>query len=69
MSLVGSEWGGRAGRRSWPGETWGGLEQVLPCQLPLRGRVPRKGVICPAWCPLPGQVYRGLRTCLGEALS
>ena len=31
--------------------------------------MPRRGVICPAWHPLPGQVCRGLRTCLGEALS
>lgn len=67
-SLVGSEWGGRAGRRSWPGETWGGLEQVRPCQLPLRRRVPGAGVLCPARCP--GQARcTGLGTCLGEALS
>ena len=69
MSLVGSEWGGRACRKSWPGEMWGAPEQVQPHQIPPRRRVPRKGVICPAWHPLPGQVCRGLRTCLGEALS
>lgn len=47
MCRLRSEWGGRAGRSSRQGEMWAGPEQARPPGLRLRGRMSRKGVICP----------------------